>query len=450
MDEGKKSIQMFHTVAMLTTVFAMMTVGFFTLLFSARSIMISRALLEGKINSYCDEALDIAGTEYLKILNEDYKEIIRDQYDEIRMQIKNDLVEDGSEEEALRLFRLGCVDKIETELNTGVLGDKLLSNLSIQKGHVEIDGNSHEKLKTKLNDNGQIEECTLEGVTFSYYYGERCVDSREYNFGFVMPYGVFYNGNDELFDYSLIGCKGIYLTGNTSSIVGNVYAGTHLAEEYRTAEGGYGERGIYGGINALATQVGILADKVISSGEINVKGSFVAFGNDDNPVNVYSEGINCINGIFAHTNYTVSGAELPRSGDEYESAVKLMEECLKLAGESGYYFDSANDEEYSGKYRKILSGTDVTISEDFTGVVITGGNVLIDPDCNIEGLVFAGDRIYIQGNNNIVSNRDILREMVDEELSGNIHENSYFLTDYIADMTYCGLDDPGDTVVYFY
>ena len=83
---------------------------------------------------------------------------------------------------------------------------------------------------------------------------------------------------------------------------------------------------------------------------------------------------------------------------------------------SVYY--SRDDHTYSGRYDKIISNEDVTITEDFTGVVITNGNVIIEAGCNIEGLIICGDRIYIYGNNNIVSNREVVRAIVEEENAG--------------------------------
>ena len=41
--------------------------------------------------------------------------------------------------------------------------------------------------------------------------------------------------------------------------------------------------------------------------------------------------------------------------------------------------------------------------------------MIIEAGCNVEGLVISGDRIYVYGNNNIVSSRDVVRKVLEEE-----------------------------------
>ena len=62
----------------------------------------------------------------------------------------------------------------------------------------------------------------------------------------------------------------------------------------------------------------------------------------------------------------------------------------------------------------------------------------------VEGMIMAGDRIYVYGNNNIVSNRDVLRAIITQEIEEDginedaMPENSRYVKDYIG-----GLVDQG-------
>ena len=57
--------------------------------------------------------------------------------------------------------------------------------------------------------------------------------------------------------------------------------------------------------------------------------------------------------------------------------------------------------------------------------------MIIESGCNVEGLVIAGDRIYIYGNNNIVSNREVVHKIVDEEGSSSGGGGGRNVKDYI-------------------
>ncbi|MBR5360332.1 MAG: hypothetical protein IK123_05515, partial [Lachnospiraceae bacterium] len=84
--------------------------------------------------------------------------------------------------------------------------------------------------------------------------------------------------------------------------------------------------------------------------------------------------------------------------------------------------------------QKTIANDDVTIDSDYTGVVITTGNIFIEEGVNVEGLLIAGDRIYVRGNNNIVSGSEtldtLLAEEEDERNSGNAEYGTY-AGDYI-------------------
>ena len=55
------------------------------------------------------------------------------------------------------------------------------------------------------------------------------------------------------------------------------------------------------------------------------------------------------------------------------------------------------------------------LKEDFTGIVATRANVIIDKDVNFEGIILCGDRIYAMGNNNIVANAQVASSIIASE-----------------------------------
>lgn len=76
------------------------------------------------------------------------------------------------------------------------------------------------------------------------------------------------------------------------------------------------------------------------------------------------------------------------------------------------------DEEqtYFCGYRAIVSAHDVTISENFQGVVLSAGNVTINENCSVEGLVMAGGTIEVKGDGAIIANRSIVQTLLNEEV----------------------------------
>ena len=117
----------------------------------------------------------------------------------------------------------------------------------------------------------------------------------------------------------------------------------------------------------------------------------------------------------------------------YTSEKDLIERLMKEYPESDRLEWDQNDDNYES-----LKRADLLIS-DFSGVIITAGNVIIENGCNVEGLVIAGDRIYIYGNNNIVSSREIVNAITQEEAaapSGTVSANgsSRRILDYIGAM----------------
>ena len=216
-------------------------------------------------------------------------------------------------------------------------------------------------------------------------------------------------------DYSMAGSKGIYITGGTSSVVGNIYAGTHEFDEGSEEEAVYGEKDPYGGINILTTQLGIYADTIASSGDINIKGAFVIMGSEEEPVLIYANALNDIESYPDKTEYTITGHVFKRDGasgftdpEYYEEITGVMNRfAAELNGITDTY-SSSEDEDYTGEYDLIISPEDVIIDKDLTGAVLTSGNITVRNGVNTEGLLAAGGRIYIEGNNNIVSNSEIV------------------------------------------
>ena len=309
------------------------------------------------------------------------------------------------------------------------------------------------KLTLRYDKNGTVAAAYLENVQLLYYRDFKVIEERSYTIEVGIPKARFYSGNDLLFEYCLLAKKGLYFTGRTSSVVGNIYAGTHEALEFRQAEARYGEKEIYGGINILSTQLGVEGDYIVTQGDINVKDAFVMFGFKDEAVRLYAHALNRLDGFGSGKNVTVIGdMTLNPTGEEYENLIASIESGLSKLDAFADYYDSDNDKSYQGTYRKILSNYDVIVSGDFQGAIATAGNVIVEEDANVEGIIIAGDRIYVRGNNNIVSNNDILRVMIDEEFWEEQAEKqeqttekdeffvSHRLKDYIGDIRYKGIN----------
>lgn len=438
----KRETDSFHAIFFLTAIFLMLVVLFFVFTFSARSIIFSKDLLNQKIEVRGVQCLEEAGHTLTGIINDRAHSAAENEYNSLMNELHSEGAESLSEKEALVKYREEYINALENSLSVELLSSALSKKYSPTEGKLEIDSENKPVFQTVFDEEtGEMSRIILQNLTLKYSYGNSYTKSKSYDFEIDIPYGTFFDGNDELFDYSMISQKGIYITGQTSSIVGNVFAGTHAASEYRKAESGYGEREIYGGINILSTQLGMEAEKVISTGNINLKGSFAVLGTEEEPITIYAGGINELSGFFMNTSYNLNGNLKPRSGSEYEDAVKLVNASKGSMEGFSLYYDSNNDEAYTGKYRKIISGTDVNIEGDFTGVIITGGNVIIEADSNVEGFIYAADRIYIQGNNNIVSNRDIMREIITEEINREDFDPAFMVSEYLGGLKRSGMEE---------
>lgn len=432
---GKKNLQYVHILVMFTTVFAMMTVCFFVLMFSARSIIMSKQLLQQKVKVRAMEDLETAGQTMAGILNEIAIECSGDAYASILTEVIPSAEETMSEEETRSIFRETYIDYMKERCLLDALNSRFNDRFENTRGVVALSDTSNLVITPEYGRDGNVSGLILSGITLNYTYGEVHSSSRDFTYEIELPTATFYNSNETLFGFSLVGEKGVYFTGKTSSVVGNLYAGTHPSEEFRKAEGSYGEREIYGGLNVLSTQLGI-DGQVVSAGNINLKGAFVVFGTNEHSSDVYVNQINELSGYFTSTDYVLNGEVHSQSGTEYDALISGVEIGGEEIDHFAYYYDSNNDENYHGKYRLILSNSDVNLSGDFTGVVLTCGNVIIEADANVEGLVYSKDRIYVQGNNNIVSNWDILREIIDDECEKTPGYGSFYLKDYLGGIQY--------------
>ena len=438
------------TVITVAAVFFLSVIAFFVLILSGRSVGLTKQQINQKLEIWSKDGFKQAGQELSAAIENQARSCAAKEYSSLQRSLGS-----GSamgEDEALRIFASNYCNALQE-----VYGSKesLCSCLQealpmIDTGELLVDTEHPPQFSIVTDEETDTDsQCVVTGITVLYRYGEGYRKACTYEFVIHVPNAHFFYGNDELFEYSLIGNKGVYVTGKTSSMVGNVYAGAHPAGESRVAEAIYGEKEVYGGLNILSTQLGVQADKIVSEGDVNLRGAFAVFGNEEQPISVYANRINKMSGYPIRTDYYIEGTEFLRADiaeedSEYERIKTMVTHAGKKLDTLEHYYDSDNDEEYGGTYRKVIAGTDVTITDDVTGVVITSGNVIMDAGCNVEGMIFAGDRIYIQGNNNIVSNREVLRTMLSEEqkaVSEMTEEISHHLSDYLYGLQFPGLYD---------
>ena len=261
---------------------------------------------------------------------------------------------------------------------------------------------------------GKLNKYEFRDVVVRYIKNGETVREAEYDMVIEPPKIEFSSAAFNIGDYSMIGMEGIYITGQTSTIVGNVYAGTHEYEEGREEEYAYGEKDPYGGINILTTQLGLYAGSVVTTGDINIKGAFVIFGDEDGEISVYANTLNEIEHFPDNTEYTLNGNLFLRSDTDgfidseyYDGVIREMDkQTVRLKAADAYVSDE--DETYTGAYSRIVSGEDVVLDSDFTGTVMTSGSIVVEEGVNVEGLLMAGGRIYVRGNNNIVVNKEVV------------------------------------------
>lgn len=321
-----------------------------------------------------------------------------------------------SEEDANEIFKKRFFINVKHRFGNG--DGKLVQTLEndmpeLKYGKLSVDKNNIPSFIRR--DNIVI----LKNIPIQYTYKTIYEKKESFDVEIKIPDIILYDGSDEIFSYALIAGKGIYITGNTSTIMGNIFAGKHGPEEMRKSEALYAERELYGGLNIMSTQVAIQGTKIISEADINLRGSFVIMGSEGEHLDIYTNSINQVDNVTAknilyHTGNTY---KIENPSPERE----MFNIASETFGETEFYYDSANDRFYNGTYRKIISAGDVTLKNDLTGIVIAPGSVIIEEGVNVEGLIICGDRIYIQGNNNIVSSKEVLRKIIKEELSDNMY-----------------------------
>ncbi len=354
-----------------------------------------------------------------------------------------------SEKDLEGYFRLGYCNKIKQELGND--SEQICATLNsfiteAGLGGVSVADSGKTRLEEETGLDGTATALRIKNVTIHYDSPVTGVREDTLSYNIQFPDAVFHPGNDELFRYCMVARKGIYFTGRTSSIIGDVFAGSHRPEECREAEIIYGETGTYGGINILSTQLGIKSDRIVSEGDININGSFVIFDSNNEQLQCYAQRINEIEGFSKNARYTLEGTFHGTSGmDEqaaqvYYDSVNLVTSSLEILDPASIYYDSDNDRNYSGKYRKLISGSDVEIKSDFTGIIATRANVIIQKDVNVEGVILCGDRIYAMGNNNIVANPSVARTIIASENAS--EEYTFRVSDYIGGMRAAGLTEP--------
>ena len=371
-----------------------------------------------------------------------------EQYEELLELVRAEDDTAMSEKELDDFFRAGYANRIKAGLggDSSQINSMLSSFLAsrhLPLVRVAEDPDTH--IDEEFDNAGRIIGLKIRNVTINCPDRLAGMRSDTLNYSIQFPDVVFHAGNDDLFRYCMVAQKGIYITGQTSSIIGDIYAGGHSDQERRDAEIVYGETGTYGGINILTTQLGVRADRIISRGDININGSFVIFQPINETLDCYAQRINEIRGFSKNTMYTLEGnlIQTHRMDEaplyDYYDTVSLIDNSLSLLDSIPIYYDSNNDGIYVGKYRKLISGSDVDIKDDFTGIVITPGNVIIHNDVNFEGTILCGDRIYIMGNNNIVANAGVLRSIIASDYN---NENNIKASNYIKGLKQSGYRDP--------
>lgn len=389
------------------------------------------------------EGITLASNKIIEELSEKSQIFAKEQYDTLDELIRANDSNYMAEEELEEYFRAGFANKFKDCYPDDLICD--IFNGIIQKAGIEnvtVVDNHDSSLEISRDESGNVYGVCLSNITLCYdnpVAGER---TDTINFEIKIPQAIFYDGNEELFGYCMVAQKGVYITGETSSVIGDIYAGDHEEADSREVELEYGETGYLGGLNILATQVGIEAEKIVTKGDININGSFVIFSSDgDNVLNCYGHRMNKIAGYKQESAYSLDGVfySLDKTDEkaldqyyEHVNRIDFASSRLELISD---VYDSQKDPEYKGKYRKIISNTDVDIKENFTGIILTSHNVIIEPNVNFEGLIMCGDRLYVRGNNIIVANMNVLRNIIAEESEQNYEAEA---KDYIG-----GISNPG-------
>ncbi len=409
------------------------------------------------------ESIEQGQKAILSLLESAASESAQEEYDFLSDYVDTEGSMWESSSEMTMHFRKGYVEKIREKIgkNPSEFCECVENCLpQPERARLYISKDPKPYLSTNCDDSGNLISITVKNVRLMYEASSGMKRDETYSFDIDIPDATIICGDDQLFKYCMMSKKGIYVSGETSSFVGDIYAGTHSSQEVRELELAYGEMGVYGGLNFLSTQTGLCGEHIVSGGDINLSGSFVIFKGDTRPVSVYSRRINTLNGYISKAVYSVEGEAYSTEKateavqNSFHSLDYYAQNVLSGLSDIRVYYDSANDSLYTGPYRTIISTGDVDIEEDVTGIIMTSENVFIAPGCNVEGLILCGDRIYLQGNNNVVANESILREMMKDEtrlaqVSRSELENMTFCQakDYIGGLKMPGIIYPDRYVV---
>lgn len=142
---------------------------------------------------------------------------------------------------------------------------------------------------------------------------------------------------------------------------------------------------------------------------------------------------------FSLLSDALSSPDMALLTDETRPFSKYVNTALLFTG-----INETKEYRCSGKYgkcRTIISGGNYTVSGDISGIIICGGDVIIDNGVNVEGLVLAGGRIYINGGGSIEAGRAAVQAVLDEEYEEEISKGeleasnpayaSTYLKDYV-------------------
>lgn len=455
----------YQRTRLILVLFVILMIALGILVGAGKAMVYYKQSVSQKALVRCVESIADASMCIAEALSKEAKAAAEDEYDSFCELVASRDDSSYKESEIESYYRLGVVNAMKSAVGGE---DNLYAYLSslipeVPYGKVSLTKDCKPYFDIVTNDSDQIVSATVKGVELRYdgVPGVTRVEKVRYDIEF--PQVTFYAGNEDLLDYCIMASKGVYIQGATSSLVGDVFAGEHTATECRDMEVAYGEIASYGGINALSTQVGISANRIVSLADMNLSGSFVIISPPEKgDLKCYIRQLRKMRGYNSESMCSIEGAtydirQLPDFElEEYLRISGMAETALSSLIDIPYYYDSDNDPYYEGGYRKIISSQDIEISGDVTGIVMTPGNVIVNVDSNVEGLILAGDRVYLQGNNNVVSNANVVKHILTDEIAETNGRNSfdeevatdgrsdvyYHALDYIGGLSYPGIEYP--------
>lgn len=94
------------------------------------------------------------------------------------------------------------------------------------------------------------------------------------------------------------------------------------------------------------------------------------------------------------------------------------------------------NEEGATDNQAVIAKTDITIKNDYKGIIICDGNVTIEANKKVEGIILATGKVYLKAGANVISDRGITQALLNEQLQEpdpkSNHDNiSYYFVDYM-------------------